>query len=382
MNETKTFTHPTYGTLRSILLDEIPYFSTRDLSKLLGYTSNNVTKMVRGNLSREAVLPNDSNYTRISTVIPTEAVIQVLETSGKEQVPEIKVWFEDEVIPYFLLDTAQEPQETVEQQQEAQHETQQETEPESKKENEATRIVPFLFENESTVRCLTIDDEPWFVGKDVAKTLGYKDTVNALKCHVETEDKRGWRFATPYETEDRRGYRFGTPSGTQEMTIINESGLYSLIFGSKLDSAKRFKRWVTAEVLPSLRKNGTYAMPGAVQDSNTSLSDIANSLQQIASSFAAITSLITNQPAKTQTVQAKASLPPRETISITEIAKILNVSPHTIGKLANVHKLKTPENGIPSPFCNNGYSGTTFRFFPFMVEVFRGLIQKDQLSVF
>lgn len=96
------------------------------------------------------------------------------------------------------------------------------------------------------VRTLTLEGEPWFVGKDVAVALGYSDTKNALKAHVDREDKRGWQITTP--------------GGEQTMTIINESGLYALIFGSKLDSAKRFKYWVTHEVLPAIRKTGTYSM--------------------------------------------------------------------------------------------------------------------------
>lgn len=94
------------------------------------------------------------------------------------------------------------------------------------------------------IRTIQKDGEPWFVGKDVAAALGYKDTVNALKSKVDDEDKGGWQITTP--------------SGPQEMTIINESGLYCLIFSSKLEKAKRFKSWVTHEVLPSIRKTGGY----------------------------------------------------------------------------------------------------------------------------
>lgn len=94
------------------------------------------------------------------------------------------------------------------------------------------------------VRTVAIDDEPWFAGKDVAAALGYSNTKDALARHVDTDDKRGSRITTP--------------SGTQEMTIINESGVYSLIFGSKLPNAKKFKRWVTSEVLPAIRKTGGY----------------------------------------------------------------------------------------------------------------------------
>lgn len=94
------------------------------------------------------------------------------------------------------------------------------------------------------IRTVQKDGEPWFVGKDVATALGYKDAINALKSKVEVEDKGGWQITTP--------------TGIQKMTIINESGLYSLIFSSKLDKAKHFKRWVTHEVLPSIRKTGSY----------------------------------------------------------------------------------------------------------------------------
>lgn len=94
------------------------------------------------------------------------------------------------------------------------------------------------------VRMIMIDGDPWFVGKDVAEAIGYADGFGALKKHVDDEDKQNWQNDS-----------FETPRG---MTIINESGLFSLILGSKLDSAKRFKRWVTAEVLPSIRKTGRY----------------------------------------------------------------------------------------------------------------------------
>ena len=95
------------------------------------------------------------------------------------------------------------------------------------------------------VRTVTIDNEPWFVGKDVAEALGYSKARNAISAHVSDEDKKD----APIQ---------GTPGGTQNMTIINESGLYALIFGSKLESAKRFKHWVTSEVLPAIRKTGGY----------------------------------------------------------------------------------------------------------------------------
>lgn len=111
-----------------------------------------------------------------------------------------------------------------------------------------------IFENAEfgKVRTLTIDNEPYFVGKDVAEVLGYAKARNAIAAHVDEEDKKD----APIQ---------GTLGGMQEMTVINESGLYSLILGSKLPSAKRFKRWVTSEVLPSIRKTGQYTIPDNVK---------------------------------------------------------------------------------------------------------------------
>ena len=94
------------------------------------------------------------------------------------------------------------------------------------------------------IRTVMINGEPWFVGKDVCRALGYADTYSGVRKNVDAEDKRGCPV--------------GSTSGTQEMIVINESGLYSLIFGSKLESAKKFKKWVTSEVLPSIRKTGSY----------------------------------------------------------------------------------------------------------------------------
>ncbi len=103
----------------------------------------------------------------------------------------------------------------------------------------------FAFEGTDEIRTLLINDEPYFVGKDVAQTLGYKNTRKALIDHVDEEDKG-------VTNRDTLG-------GKQDLTIINESGLYSLILKSKLPSAKKFKRWVTSEVLPQIRKHGMYA---------------------------------------------------------------------------------------------------------------------------
>lgn len=94
------------------------------------------------------------------------------------------------------------------------------------------------------IRTVTIDGEPWFVGKDVAEILGYSNPRDTLAKHVDDEDKGVAKC--------------DTLGGIQDLTVINESGLYSLILSSKMATAKRFKRWVTSEVLPQIRKTGSY----------------------------------------------------------------------------------------------------------------------------
>lgn len=97
-----------------------------------------------------------------------------------------------------------------------------------------------------SIRTLQINGEPYFVGRDVAEILGYSNSRKALADHVDEEDKGVTKC--------------DTLGGTQEMTVINESGLYSLILGSKLPTARKFKRWVTSEVLPAIRRHGVYAV--------------------------------------------------------------------------------------------------------------------------
>lgn len=98
------------------------------------------------------------------------------------------------------------------------------------------------------MRTVVIDDEPWFVGKDVAEALGYSDTKSALADHVDDDDKQ----------IIQKGQIATLEIPNRGLTVINESGLYGLILSSKLPTAKQFKRWVTNEVLPSIRKNGGY----------------------------------------------------------------------------------------------------------------------------
>ena len=121
------------------------------------------------------------------------------------------------------------------------------------------QITVFASDKFGDVRIIQIGSEPWFVGKDVATALGYgegKSLANAVANHVDVEDKGVTKMMTP--------------GGKQNVTIINESGLYSLIMSSKLPQAKAFKRWVTSEILPAIRKHGAYLTDNALEEALTS----------------------------------------------------------------------------------------------------------------
>ncbi len=161
-----------------------------------------------------------------------------------------------------------------------------------------------VFKNEQfgSVRTTTIDNEVYFVGKDVAESLGYKDTADAIKRHVEEEDKLTRCF---------------TDSGqSREMYVINESGLYSLILGSKLPSAKEFKHWVTSEVIPSIRKHGIYATDNVID----------NILNNPDFGIELLTKLKEERQARIKAESTNANLMHvTETYTMTEIAKELNM---------------------------------------------------------
>lgn len=154
------------------------------------------------------------------------------------------------------------------------------------------------------IRTMMIEGEPWFVGKDVCRALGYADTYSGVRKNVDAEDKRGCPV--------------GSTSGTQEMIVINESGLYSLIFGSKLESAKKFKKWVTSEVLPAIRKTGSY---------NTSVPmTIPEQIQLLAMGTVELNQKVDNLGKKVEYLEMDLPILPIHADKITEAVKKKGVS--------------------------------------------------------
>ena len=172
-----------------------------------------------------------------------------------------------------------------------------------------------IFKNEEfgEIRTVTIDNEPWFVGKDVAAALGYSNTRDAISKHVHEDDKGVAKC--------------DTPSGKQEMTVINESGLYALIFGSKLESAKRFKHWVTSEILPSIRKHGGYI---AGQENMSDEQLLAKALMVAQSKIAENQKQIERM--KPKEIFADAVATSHTSILIGQLAKLICQNGHEIGQ--------------------------------------------------
>ena len=244
------------------------------------------------------------------------------------------------------------------------------------------------------VRTLTINNEPWFVGKDVAEVLGYTNPSKALADHVDADDKLN------NETLLSLGQRGGW--------IINESGLYALIFGSKLETAKAFKRWVTSEVLPAIRKTGYYQMPAPVQafpagSLAAAISDIGDTAAAIEKVFAvkhgmamATASAMVEAEYGIDTKPLKYLMPPEQYpgyMNPTEIGRKLGgLRAVTINKmlaeLGFQHKEGSPwrldeagrEYGEEKPFTNHGHSGYTIAWNDLILKVLKLAIDEKYVS--
>lgn len=165
------------------------------------------------------------------------------------------------------------------------------------------------------VRTVLIENDPWFVGKDIATILGYAKTADAVRKHIDKEDKGVFVLETP--------------GGKQPVTIVNESGLYSLILSSKMPDAKVFKRWVTSEVLPTIRKHGAYMTDEKAFDVVHNKAGLADLLQQAADQLKQKDIEIAEMKPKALFADSVATS--HTTILIGELAKILRGNGIDIG---------------------------------------------------
>ncbi len=196
----------------------------------------------------------------------------------------------------------------------------------------------FNSEEFGQVRTVTIDNEPWFAGYDVADALGYKNQSDAIAKHVEEEDKQNVlksQIATLAEIPNRG------------LTFINESGLYALIFGSKLESAKRFKHWVTSEVLPAIRKSGSYEMPKKKSAEERFRIMEMNARSRMAQTYMKLAQVDTLSSTYKNVLVSKASevlageriiplpeIEQRKAYSAAEIGNMFGISANKVGRIA------------------------------------------------
>lgn len=243
-----------------------------------------------------------------------------------------------------------------------------------------------VFKNQEfgEIRTVTIKDEPWFVGKDVAEILGYANASKAVLTHVDDEDKT---FVMLDIADSQNG---NVPAGQSKTAFINESGLYSLILSSKLPKAKEFKHWVTSEVLPSIRKTGSYS----VHMTDYQKMMMETRAENVRIRKAALLNRIADQYSGTfkQVLQAHATkeltgeyllpLPKigQKTYSAGEIGQVLGISGNMVGRLAIANNLKTDQYGV---WCNDKAKGhnkeiPNFRYFESVIPVMQNLAKTEK----
>jgi prophage antirepressor-like protein len=219
------------------------------------------------------------------------------------------------------------------------------------------------------VRTLVRNGEPWLVGKDVAEALGYLNTRDALSKHVDSEDKSD--------------VAIHDGSQNRNMTAINESGLYSLIMGSKLPNAKKFKHWVTSEVLPSLRKTGTYSMKSKddvkLMNARSRMANTYLRLAKVDTLSKEYKNILVSKATQVLAGEEIIPLPKltQRTMSADEVGKELGISSNMVGRLANKNGLK--QDGVYGEYRRDKsrYSAKevdTFVYYPCAVDKFKELI--------
>lgn len=219
-----------------------------------------------------------------------------------------------------------------------------------------------IFENSEfgKIRTLKINGEPWFVGKDIAENLGYTESAKAVRKYVDSEDKGVSKM--------------DTPGGKQDIIIINESGLYSLVLSSKLPSAKAFKKWVTSEVLPSIRKHGAYMTEQVLEEVTKNPDFMIGLLQKLKAEKQKNEELQTAVMAQSRQIsemKPKASyydivLNCKDLVSVTQIAKDYGKSAQWLNNFLAEKKIQFKRNKnwlLYQKYSEAGYASTKTQIF-------------------
>lgn len=210
-----------------------------------------------------------------------------------------------------------------------------------------------------SVRTMTIENEPWFVGKDVAEILGYSNASKAVSTHVDQEDK----LLIMLDIADSQNGNL--PIGQSKTAVINESGLYSLILSSKMPKAKQFKRWVTSEILPAIRKHGVYAVDEVLANPDMLISALTELKKERAKSKE-LTNTIAVKDQQIAEMQPKASyydlvLNCKDLVSISVIAKDYGWSARRMNNYLHEKKVQYKKGKIwllYQKYAEKGYTST------------------------
>lgn len=221
-------------------------------------------------------------------------------------------------------------------------------------------LTKWNFEN-SEVRTITIGNEPYFVGKDVATVLGYNNTKDALSRHVDSEDK----------TVIQRSENTTLEIPNRGLTVVNESGLYSLILSSKLPTAKKFKRWVTSEVLPSIRRNGMYVTDELIANPDLAIKAFM-ALKEEREKTKALNETVAVQTQQIAELKPKASyydvvLNCKDLISVTEIAKDYGKTAQWLNNILHEEGIQYKQGNkiwlLYKKYADKGYTNTKTQTF-------------------
>lgn len=225
-NNTQTFENPEFGRVRATLHNGDAWFVGKDVAEILGYSKHRdaIRKYVdESDRTDKLPIRDDLGRTQRPICVNESGVYSLIFPSKLPIAKRFRHWMTNEVLPEMHQSAENEPAPSG-----------------------SSGIQIFENPEFGKVRVVEVAGEPWFVGKDVAEILGYSKARNAIAAHVDNSDKA----LAPIQG--------GCSTGTQNTTIINESGIYSLVLSSKLPSAQKFKHWVTSEVIPSIRKHGGY----------------------------------------------------------------------------------------------------------------------------
>lgn len=340
MKKLTTFVHPVFGTVRAVRIKDKPYFSLADIKKALGFGKSSTISMFVSSCNERKIFREEYGDDSIPKtgmkMIDEYGVASLAKFSKCANTESFMQWLMKDCNPFITEEVTAPPEENI-----------------TTSSSDTGEIK--IFENPSfgKVRTMEINGEPYFVGKDVAEILGYTAPRNAISTHIDDEDK-----TTALIQCDDSNYK-------SNAVVINESGLYSLILSSKLPKAKEFKRWVTSEVLPSIRKHGMYATEELISNPDLAIAAFT-ALKKEMETRKALQKALENQTAEITAMQPKADycdtvLSSEDLTPISVIAKDYGMTARDMNSLLHKEHVQYKQGGtwlLYKEHADKGYTKT------------------------